>query len=108
MRNLMVTSLIVSALLGTVSAGTAASAPSNPRAGLIRSCVTQMYMSQAACSCLADKAEVQLDAKAIAYLSLQALDVTHSAAMAKAMTGAERNKIDAFMKTVPDQCQAAK
>jgi hypothetical protein len=67
-----------------------------------------MYMSQAACSCLADRAEAQLDATAIAYLSLQALDVTHSAAMAKAMTGAERNKIDAFMKTVPDQCQAAK
>ena len=107
MRKLMVTGLMVSALLGTVSAGVAA-APSSPRAGLIRSCVTQMYMSQAACSCLADKAGVQLDATAIAYLSLQALDVTHSAAMAKAMTGAERNKIDNFMRTVPDQCQAAK
>lgn len=107
MRKMMVAGLVVSALLGTVSAGVAA-APSNARAGLIKSCVTQMYMSQAACSCLADKAEVQLDATAIAYLSLQALDVTHSAAMAKSMTGAERNKIDAFMKKVPDQCQAAK
>ena len=107
MRMLMVTGVVVLALLGTVSAGVAAT-PSNPRAGLIRSCVTQMYMSQAACSCLADKADVQLDATAITYLSLQALDVTHSAAMAKAMTGAERNKIDIFMRTVPDQCQAAK
>ena len=107
MRKLVLTGLVVSALLGTASAGVAAT-PSNARAGLIRSCVTQMYMSQAACSCLADKAEVQLDAPAIAYLSLQALDVTHSAAMAKSMSGAERNKIDTFMRTVPDQCQAAK
>ena len=45
MRKLMVVGLIVSALLGTVSAGDAATAP-NPRAGLIKSCVTQMYMSQ--------------------------------------------------------------
>ena len=107
MRKLMVVGLLVSALLGTASAGVAATAPSG-RAGLIRSCQTQMYMSAAACSCLADKAAVQLDATAIAYLSLQALDVTHSAAMAKSMSGAERNKIDAFMKKVPDQCQAAK
>ena len=107
MHMLTVTGVVVSALLGTVSAGVAAT-PSNPRDGLIRSCVTQMYMSQAACSCLADKAALQLDATAITYLSLQALDVTHSAAMAKAMTGAERNKIDNFMRTVPDQCQAAK
>jgi hypothetical protein len=107
MRKLMVVGLAMSAVLATVSAGPAAT-PSNARAGLIRSCQTQMYMSAAACSCLADKAEVQLDATAIAYLSLQALDVTHSAAMAKAMSGAERNKIDSFMRTVPDQCQAAK
>jgi hypothetical protein len=106
MRGFLLAGLIVSVPLATPMS--MAATASSPRAGLIKSCVTQMYMSQAACSCLADKAEVKLDATAIAYLSLQALDVTHSAAMAKAMTGAERNKIDAFMKKVPDQCQAAK
>jgi len=107
MRKLVVVGLVVSALLGTASTGLGAT-PSDGRAGLIRSCQTQMYMSAAACSCLADKAAVQLDATAIAYISLPALDVDKSTAMAKSMTGAERNKIDNFMRTVPDQCQAAK
>jgi len=81
-----------------------ASAP-DARTGFVKSCQTQMYMSASACSCLADKAEAQLDAKAIAYLSLPALDVEHSTAMAKSMSGSEMNKIDAFMRTAPDQCQ---
>ncbi len=84
----------------------AAAAPvATPRAGFIKSCETQMYLSAAACTCLADKAEKQLDAKAIAYLSLPALDVEHSTAMAKSMSGSEMNKIDAFMRTAPDACQ---
>lgn len=106
MRGLLLTGLLM-AMLGTNLPADAASAPGS-RAGFIKSCQTQMYMSAAACSCLADKAEAKLDATAIAYLSLPALDVTHSAAMAKSMSGAERNAIDAFMKTAPDQCQAAK
>jgi hypothetical protein len=106
MRRLLLTGLLVAMAVASLSA-TAAS-PSNARAGFIKSCQTQMYMSAAACSCLADKAEARLDATAIAYLSLPALDVTHSAAMAKSMSGAERNAIDAFMKKAPHECEAAK
>jgi hypothetical protein len=106
MRGLVLTGLLV-AMVG-VSLPASAATASNARAGFIKSCQTQMYMSAAACSCLADKAEQRLDATAIAYLSLPALDVTHSAAMAKSMTGAERNAIDAFMKKAPHECEAAK
>ncbi len=78
-----------------------------PRDGFIKSCQAQMYMSQAACGCLADKAEKQLDADGIAYLSLAATDVTHTAAAAKAMSPAQMAKIDKFMKTEPHACEAA-
>ncbi len=78
------------------------------RTSFIKSCQTQMYMSGAACGCLADKAAQQLDAKGMQYLSLQALDVANSTALAKSMSGAEIAKIDHFMRTAPDQCQAAK
>ena len=102
----LLTGLLV-AMVGACFPASAATAP-NGRAGFIKSCQTQMYMSAAACSCLADKAEQRLDATAIAYLSLPAFDVTHSAAMAKSMSGAERNAIDAFMKKAPHECEAAK
>ena len=81
----------------------AAKAP-DARAGFIKSCETQMYYSAAVCACMAEKAATELDATGVAYLSLPALDVVHSAAMAKAMSGSDRNKIDSFMKTAPHQC----
>jgi len=82
----------------------AARAP-DARAGFVKSCETQMYYSTAICTCMADKAAAELSPAAIAYLSLPALDVAHSTAMAKAMSGSDRNKIDSFMKTAPHQCQ---
>jgi hypothetical protein len=95
-------------LLTATSAPAFAAGAPDARAGFIQSCEKQMYMSAAACTCLAGKAERQLDARAIAYLSLPALDVAHSTAMARAMTGAEMHKIDNFMKTAPHQCEGAK
>jgi hypothetical protein len=81
----------------------AAKAP-DARAGFVKSCETQMYYSAAVCTCMADKAKATLSPTAIAYLSLPALDVVHSSAMAKAMSGSDRNSIDNFMKTAPHQC----
>ena len=106
MRQLASSLLFAAAMFTTVPAH-AAQAP-DPRTGFIKSCQTQMYMSAAACGCMADKAAQQLDAQGIAYLSLPALDVVHSAAMAKSMSGSEMARIDKFMRTAPDQCQAAK
>jgi len=94
--------ILAAALLATPA--WAAKAP-DARAGFVKSCETQMYYSTAVCTCMADKAATELDATAIAYLSLPALDVAHSTAMAKAMSGSDRNKIDSFMKTAPHQCQ---
>ena len=50
---------------------------------------------------MADIADKKLDDTAIAYLSLDANDVVHSAAMSKSMTSAEIASIDTFMKTAP-------
>jgi hypothetical protein len=95
-------------LLAAASAPALAAGAPDARAGFIQSCEKQMYMPAPACACLADKADRQLDARAIAYLSLPALDVAHSTAMARSMTGAEMHKIDHFMKTAPHQCEGAK
>jgi hypothetical protein len=110
MRSVVTIGLALASVLAgilTASPPATAAATANPRSGFIKSCETQMYMSAAACTCLADKADKQLDATAIAYLSLPALDVAHSTAMSKAMSAAEMGRIDRFMKTAPDQCQAA-
>jgi hypothetical protein len=57
---------------------------------------------------MADIASRKLDALAIAYLSLDPLDVRHSAAMSKTMTGKELASVDSFMKTAPHACKGAK
>jgi hypothetical protein len=90
-------------LAATALPAMAATAPDS-RTAFIKSCVTQMYYSQAVCTCMADKAATAIGLEGIAYLSLQALDVVHSAAMSKSMSASERNKIDSFMKTAPHQC----
>ena len=94
-------------LVAPLLAGPAFAAPADPMAGFVKSCQTQMYMSAAACSCLAAKAGKQLDAEAIAYLSLPALDVNNSTRLAKSMSAAERARIDRFMRDAPHSCEAA-
>ncbi|HVW92886.1 MAG TPA: hypothetical protein VHB74_09780 [Devosia sp.] len=98
------------ACLLSLPVGTALAAPraADPMAGFIKSCQTQMYMSGAACACLAAKAGKELDPEAIAYLSLPALDVNNSTRLAKSMSGAEMAKIDRFMRDEPRACQGAK
>lgn len=101
-------SLFAAMLLMLPAPAALAAGVPDARTGFIQSCERQMYMSAPACACLADRAERQLDAAAIAYLSLPALDVARSTAMARSMTGAERNRIDSFMQTAPHQCEGAK
>jgi hypothetical protein len=107
MRHLLTAGILVAALAIGDTPAIAAKAP-DARTGFIKSCVTQMYYSEAVCGCMADKAATAIGPEGIAYLSLQALDVTHSAAMSKQMSVSERNKIDNFMKNAPHQCEGAK
>ena len=81
----------------------AAAAPSE-RTVIIKSCQKQMYLSEGACTCLADQALAQLDPKQRQWLVVGAVDVVKSAALSKSMSSAELGKIDAFMKHTPDQC----
>jgi hypothetical protein len=62
--------LLAVMLLAVAGAPAFAAAAPDARADFIHSCEKQMYMSAPACACLADKAGQQLDARAIAYLSL--------------------------------------
>jgi hypothetical protein len=101
-------------LVGLMMTVAAASLPAmaagaiDGRTGFIQSCVAQMDMSQAACGCVADNAEKMLDSQSVAYLEIQANNGPVAAAAAKKLTGGEIAKIDKFMRSVPDQCQAAK
>lgn len=74
----------------------------------IARCEKSMYMPQAQCTCMAGIADKTLDDLAIAYLSLDPLDVVHSAAFSKQMTRKELNSVDSFMKTAPHKCEGAK
>jgi hypothetical protein len=98
------------AIAGVALAGVPAMAarPVDARTGFIQSCVAQMDMSQGACGCVADKAEQMLDTPSVAYLEIQANNGPVAAAAAKRLTGSEIAKIDKFMRSVPDQCQAGK
>jgi len=78
------------------------------RTDFVSRCQTSMYMSGAQCSCMADIADRDLDDLAIAYLSLNPLDVTNSAAMSKKMTPKELSAIDHFMAAAPHQCRDSK
>ena len=102
MRAALVLGLVIVGAVAPVQA-----AAPDARTSFIKSCVTQMYYPQTVCACMADKAATSIGPQGMAYLSLQALDVAHSTAMSKAMSGSERNKIDAFMKTAPHQCEKA-
>ena len=103
--------LLVVGLVGlSVGASSAAFAAMDKptQARFIARCETSMYMPAAQCTCMAGIADKKLDALAIAYLSLDPLDVTHSAAMSKKMTGKELASVDSFMKTAPHACKGAK
>ena len=96
-------------ILGILSSSAASAAMDKEARGkFTASCETQMYMSGAQCACMADIADRSLDEVAVAYLSLAATDVVHSAALAKSMTAAERSSIDHFMQTAPKACKGAK
>jgi hypothetical protein len=106
MRHVMLLAIVVAGVFGSSSAFASMSKPE--RTAFVARCVKSMYMPNAQCSCMADLADKKLDALSIAYLSLDPLDVRNSAAMAKKMTGAERNAIDKYMSTAPKQCKSAK
>lgn len=103
MRRVIVAALLV---VSSSSAFAAMDKPAHDR--FVARCQASMYMSGAQCSCMADIASKKLDDLAIAYLSLDPLDVTHSAAMSKQMNGKELASVDNFMKTAPHQCKGAK
>lgn len=103
---LLVAGLIVASVLGSSSVFAAMDKPTHDR--FVSRCETSMYMSAGECSCMAGIADKKLDDLAIAYLSLDPLDVRNSAAMSKKMTGRERASIDNFMKTAPHTCKGAR
>jgi hypothetical protein len=93
---------------GAMMAGGALAMPAvaagNAHEAIVRSCIQQMFMSKAACSCLADQAASRLDPLQQQWLALGATDVGHSAPISKQMTHAEAVAIDHFMQSVPDAC----
>lgn len=94
------------AAIGFAALAPVANAAPTDRAVIIRSCETQMFLSNTACGCLADKALSTLDPLQQAWLGLGATDVAHSAPLSEKMTAAEAHQVDTFMRTVPDQCAA--
>ena len=106
MRGFIVAALLVGSTLA--SNPSIAAMTKDVRTKFVGSCETQMFMSNAACGCMADIAEAKLDDTAIAYLSLAATDVVHSAALSKSMSSAEIASVDKFMSTAPKQCKDAK
>ncbi|MBN9307148.1 MAG: hypothetical protein BGO82_07435 [Devosia sp. 67-54] len=100
--------IIVAALLVVSSSSAFAAMDKGAHDRFVARCQTSMYMSGAQCSCMAGIADKKLDALAIAYLSLDPLDVRNSAAMSKQMTGKELAAVDNFMKTAPHQCKGAR
>ena len=106
MRRIVVAGLLIVSMLASSSA--IASMDTQARTKFVVRCQTSMYMSGAQCGCMADIADKKLDDLAIAYLSLDPLDVRNSAAMSKKMTGKELSTIDNFMKTAPHSCKGAK
>lgn len=106
MRRIAAAGLLIVSIFAASASHAAMS--DDTREDFIKSCEAQMYMPAPACACMADIADKKLDDTAIAYLSLDANDVVHSAAMSKSMTSAEIASIDNFMKTAPGQCKDAK
>ena len=106
MRRIFVAGLLVVSVLASSTAFGAMT--KDVRTKFVSQCQKQMYYSGAQCSCMADIAARKLDDFSIAYLNLDALDVVHSAAMSKKMTGGENAAINNFMKTAPHTCKGAK
>ena len=106
MRRFLVAGLLVVSVLASSTAFGAMT--KEVRTKFVARCQTSMYMSGAQCGCMATIADTKLDDLAIAYLSLDPLDVRNSAAMSKKMTGKELSTIDNFMKTAPHTCKSAK
>jgi hypothetical protein len=98
--------LIVASVLASSSAFAAMDRPTHER--FVARCEKSMYMSAGECGCMAGIADKKLDDLAIAYLSLDPLDVRNSAAMSKKMTAKELASVDNFMKTAPHTCKGAK
>lgn len=106
MGRILVAGLVVLSVIASSSAFAAMDKPA--RAKFVARCQTSMYMTAGECSCMADVADKKLDDLAVAYLSLDPLDVTNSAAISKKMTGKELSAVDNFMKTAPHSCKGAK
>ncbi|HVY51700.1 MAG TPA: hypothetical protein VHA07_09110 [Devosia sp.] len=97
--------LVVLSVLG--SSPVLAAMDGQQRTRFISRCEASMYMTAPQCTCMAGIAAAKLDDLAIAYLSLDPLDVRNSAAMSKKMTAKELSSIDNFMKTAPHTCASA-
>ena len=106
MRHILVAGILVASVLASSVSYGAMDKPA--RTKFVARCQTSMYMTSGECGCMADLADKKLDDLAIAYLSLDPLDVRNSAAMSKKMTGKELAEIDNFMKTAPHSCKGAK
>ncbi len=106
MRHILVACILVASVLASSVSYGAMDKPA--RAKFIARCEKSMYMSAGECGCMADIADKKLDDLAIAYLSLDPLDVRNSAAMSKKMTAKELAAVDGFMKTAPHSCKGAK
>lgn len=94
-------------LVASLPAAAAAPVP-NAMAGFVKSCQTQMYMSQAACACMAQRAATELDAREIAYLSVPGNNGPAAAAATRAMNSGEIARVDKFMRSAPPACEGAK
>ena len=105
MRSIFVAGLVIASVIASSSAFAAMDKPTHTK--FVARCHASMYMSNAQCSCMADIADKTLDDLAIAYLSLDPLDVRNSAAMSKKMTGKELSAVDHFMSSAPHQCKSA-
>ena len=106
MRQVIVSVVLMATVMASSSAFATMDKPTRDK--FVSRCQTSMYMSGAQCGCMADIADKTLDDLAIAYLSLDPLDVRNSAAMSKKMTGKELSSVDNFMKTAPHTCKNAK
>jgi len=106
MRRVLVSLILVASVV--VSSSALAAMDKGTHDKFVARCQISMYMSGAQCSCMAGIASKKLDALAVAYLSLDPLDVRNSAAMSKQMTGKELASVDSFMKTAPHACKGAK
>ncbi len=105
MRHVIAAGLLLASTVA--SSGVFAEMTAPVRAKFVSQCEKQMYYSAPVCSCMADIADKTLDDLAIAYLSLDALDVVHSAGFSKQMTAKELASVDKFMKTAPHTCAKA-